>query len=85
VGTSARVAAHQRLGSSCFAAVEGRVVGISDGDTITDCLALRAYQHEQPTQERLVYRDKEDAAEAGSRGLWNYAKPALPWDWRRDH
>jgi len=30
----------------------------------------KAYQHEQPTQERLIYRDEEGAAKAAKRGLW---------------
>jgi len=43
----------------------------------------KAYQHEQPMQERLVYRDEEDAAKAARRGLWNDAKPVPPWEWRK--
>jgi endonuclease YncB( thermonuclease family) len=29
----------------------------------------KAYQHEQPTQERLVYRDEEEAAKAARRAV----------------
>jgi|SRR5215510_16510467 len=43
----------------------------------------KSYQHEQPTQERLVYRDEEDAARAARRGLWKDAKPVPPWEFRR--
>jgi len=43
----------------------------------------KAYQHAQPTQERLVYRDEEDAAKAARRGLWKDAKPLPPWEWRK--
>ena len=38
----------------------------------------KAYQHELPTQERLVYRDEEDASKAARRGLWKDAKPMPP-------
>ena len=41
-----------------------------------------AHQHEQPTQERLVYGDEEEAAIAARRGLWKDLKPIAPWDWR---
>lgn len=44
----------------------------------------KAYQHEQPLQERLVYRDEEDAAKGARRGLWQDSKPVPPWKWRRD-
>lgn len=43
----------------------------------------KEYQHEQPTQERLVYRDEEEGAKAAKRGLWVDAKPVPPWEWRR--
>ena len=43
----------------------------------------KAYQHEQPTQDRLVYRDEEENAKASRAGLWKDAKPVAPWEWRR--
>jgi endonuclease YncB( thermonuclease family) len=43
----------------------------------------KEYQHEQTTQDRLVYRDEEDAAKAARRGLWRDAKPVPPWEWRQ--
>ena len=42
----------------------------------------KAYQHEQATQERLVYRDEEDAAKAARRELWNDPKAMPPCKWR---
>jgi len=42
----------------------------------------KAYQHEQPTQERLIYRDEEEAAKEGKRGLWADKNPKPPWEWR---
>jgi endonuclease YncB( thermonuclease family) len=42
----------------------------------------KEYQHEQPTQERFVYRDEEEAAKAAKRGLWKDSKPVPPWEWR---
>jgi hypothetical protein len=43
----------------------------------------REYAHEQPTQERLVYRDEEENARAARRGLWKDAKPVpLPSAYR---
>ena len=44
----------------------------------------RDYAHEQATQERLVYRDEEEAAKAARRGLWKDAEPMPPWEWRRN-
>jgi endonuclease YncB( thermonuclease family) len=43
----------------------------------------KEYQHEQTTQDRLVYRDEEDSAKARRVGLWKDAKPVPPWEWRR--
>ena len=40
------------------------------------------YQHEQATQDRLVYRDEEESAKASRVGLWKDAKPVPPWKWR---
>ena len=35
----------------------------------------KEYQHEQTTQDRLVYRDEEESAKAQRVGLWKDAKP----------
>ena len=43
----------------------------------------KAYQHEQPTQERLVYAQEEENAKASRVGLWKDAKPVPPWEWRK--
>ena len=43
----------------------------------------KAYQHEQPTQERLVYAQEEENARASGIGLWKDAKPVPPWEWRK--
>ncbi len=43
----------------------------------------KAYQHEQTTQDRLVYRDEEEGAKARRVRLWKDAKPVPPWGWRR--
>ena len=43
----------------------------------------KAYQHEQPTQERLVYRDEEEAAKAAKQGLWKDPKAMPTWAWRK--
>ena len=42
----------------------------------------REYAHEQATQERLVYRDEEDAAKAARRGLWKDPKAMPAGAWR---
>ena len=41
------------------------------------------YQHEQTTQDRLVYRDEEQNAKASQVGLWKDANPVPPWEWRK--
>jgi endonuclease YncB( thermonuclease family) len=43
----------------------------------------KEYQHEQPTQERLVYAQEEESARASRVGLWKDAKPVAPWEWRK--
>jgi endonuclease YncB( thermonuclease family) len=43
----------------------------------------KEYQHEQATQDQLVYRDEEESAKAGQVGLWKDPKPVPPWEWRR--
>jgi endonuclease YncB( thermonuclease family) len=45
---------------------------------------FKEYMHEQTAQERLVYRDEEEAAKAAKRGLWKEPKQAPPWAWRRE-
>jgi endonuclease YncB( thermonuclease family) len=44
---------------------------------------FKAYQHEQDTPERLVYRDEEEAAKAAKRGLWKEPKQIPPWEFRK--
>src|SRR5262245_1768545 len=44
----------------------------------------KEYQHEQTTQDRLLYRDEEESAKARRVGLWKDPKPVPPWDWRRN-
>jgi endonuclease YncB( thermonuclease family) len=44
---------------------------------------FKEYAHEQSTQERLIYRDEEEAAKAAKRGLWKDTKPVAPWEWRK--
>ncbi len=44
---------------------------------------FREYAHEQTTQERLVYRDEEEAAKAAKRGLWKEPNAVPPWEWRK--
>jgi endonuclease YncB( thermonuclease family) len=41
----------------------------------------KEYQHEQTTQDRLVYRDKEQNPKASAAGLCKDAKPVPPWEW----
>jgi endonuclease YncB( thermonuclease family) len=43
----------------------------------------KEYQHEQTTQDRLVYRDEEESAKARRVGLWKDAEPVPPWEWRK--
>jgi endonuclease YncB( thermonuclease family) len=45
---------------------------------------FKEYQHEQRTQERLVYRDEEEPAKAARRGVRKDAKPMSPWEWRKE-
>ena len=62
-------------------------VGLRDVGLEQICAGMawhyKAYQHEQPTQERLVYAQEEENARASGVGLWKYAKPVPPWDWRK--
>jgi endonuclease YncB( thermonuclease family) len=39
----------------------------------------KEYQHEQTTNDRLVYRDEEERAKARRVGLWKDAKPVPSW------
>ena len=43
----------------------------------------KEYQHEQPTQDRLIYAQEEENARASRVGLWKDSKPVAPWEWRR--
>lgn len=43
----------------------------------------KAYQNEQPTDDRLAYTRAEDAARGAGRGLWADPAPVAPWDWRK--
>jgi hypothetical protein len=43
----------------------------------------KEYQHEQPTQERLVYAQEEENAKVSRVGLWKGANPVPPWEWRK--
>jgi endonuclease YncB( thermonuclease family) len=45
----------------------------------------KEYQHEQSTQDQLVYRDEEESAKARRVGLWKDSKPVPPWQWRAGH
>ena len=66
----------------CAVFVSLRDVGL---EQIRDGMAwhYKEYQHEQPTQERLVYAQEEENAKASRIGLWTDAKPLPPWEWRR--
>ena len=44
---------------------------------------FKAYQHEQTTHDRLVYRDEEESAKARRVGLWMDANPVPSWEWRK--
>jgi endonuclease YncB( thermonuclease family) len=43
----------------------------------------KEYQHEQSTQERLVYAKEEERAKASRVGLWKDVRPVAPWEWRK--
>ena len=42
----------------------------------------KAYQREQPPEDRLAYAAAEKDAAAAHLGLWQDAVPVAPWDWR---
>ena len=72
-----------RYGREVCAVYEGlRDVGL---EQIRQGMAwhYKEYQHEQSTQDRLMYRDEEDSAKASRAGLWKDAKAVPPWEWRR--
>jgi endonuclease YncB( thermonuclease family) len=50
--------------------VEGRVAGVSDGDTLT-------------LLDRASYAAAEDDARARRVGLWKDAEPVAPWEFRK--
>jgi endonuclease YncB( thermonuclease family) len=72
-----------RYGEVCAVFVGLRDVGL---EQIRQGVAwhYKAYQHEQTTQDRLVYRDEEDSAKARRVGLWSYPSPVAPWKWRKE-
>ena len=79
----ARCHKKDRYGREVCAVYEGlRDVGLEE---IRQGMAwhYKEYQHEQPTQDRLVYRDEEESAKARRVGLWKDPKPVPPWEWRR--
>lgn len=43
----------------------------------------KAYEREQPANDRKVYADSENEARAARRGLWADAEPVPPWEFRR--
>lgn len=43
----------------------------------------KAYQKEQPPEDRLVYSRAEEVAKQSQKGLWRDSQPVPPWDWRR--
>jgi endonuclease YncB( thermonuclease family) len=43
----------------------------------------RAYEREQPPEERELYAEAEKRARERRQGLWNDAHPVAPWDFRR--
>ena len=42
----------------------------------------KAYQREQPADDRLAYAAAEKDAAAARLGLWQDAVPVAPWEWR---
>ena len=66
----------------CTVYVARRDVGLEQFRTGT-AWHYKVYQHEQPTQERLIYPDEEEAAKAAKRGLWMDPKAMPPWEFRR--
>lgn len=44
----------------------------------------KAYQNEQPLDDRLAYTRAEDEARGSGRGLWADPAPVAPWDWRHN-
>lgn len=86
---------------TCTAAtIEGRVVGVADGDTITELVDgadanleqvkrgmawhYKAYEREQPAIDRKAYTVAGNAAKAARRGLWADAEPVPPWEFRHN-
>jgi len=44
----------------------------------------KAYQREQSLMDRVLYDAAETEARASGSGLWGYATPLPPWDFRRE-
>ena len=45
----------------------------------------KKYEMEQPAEERGQYSFAETEARAKRVGLWQYATPVPPWEWRKGH
>ena len=44
----------------------------------------KAYEREQPSVDRKVYADAENAARASGVGLWADKRPVPPWEFRHN-
>ena len=69
----------------------GRIVGkviAEDLDVCREMVAAglawhyKAYQHEQPMEDRKTYSDAEDVARQGRLGLWSEPQSVPPWEYR---
>jgi endonuclease YncB( thermonuclease family) len=69
----------------------GRIVGKVVADDLDVCREMvaaglawhyKAYQHEQPVEDRKAYSEAEDAAREGHLGLWSELQPMPPWEYR---
>jgi endonuclease YncB( thermonuclease family) len=47
------------------------------------CWWYRKYADEQSHRDQRLYREAEEAARAGRRGLWRDKNPVPPWEWRQ--
>jgi len=84
-GKSVEAACHKadRYGRRvCMVASSGTDVGL---EQLRAGLAwhYKAYANEQSVQERHVYAQVEQGAQAARRGLWQDADPVPPWEWRK--